>query len=37
MSAAAQTTVLYAKFRALGQKLRPLSFELEKRCEGHKE
>ncbi|KAH8549971.1 Sec34-like family-domain-containing protein [Umbelopsis sp. PMI_123] len=37
LSAAAQTTLLYAKFRAESQKIRPLAFELEKRCKGHKE
>ncbi|CAO3664413.1 unnamed protein product [Umbelopsis vinacea] len=37
LSAAAQTTLLYAKFRALGHKIRPLAAELEKRCKGHRE
>jgi len=37
LSPAAQTTLLYAKFRALGSKLRPLAAELEKRYKGHRE
>ncbi|KAJ8655596.1 hypothetical protein O0I10_008684 [Lichtheimia ornata] len=32
-----QTTLLYVKFRMLSSTLKPLSIELSKRCEGHKE
>ncbi|KAI9314096.1 Sec34-like family-domain-containing protein [Dichotomocladium elegans] len=32
-----QTTLLYVKFRMLSSTIKPLSIELAKRCEGHKE
>ncbi|KAI8137696.1 Sec34-like family-domain-containing protein [Fennellomyces sp. T-0311] len=32
-----QTTLFYVKFRLVSSTIKPLSIELEKRCEGHKE
>ncbi|KAI9489876.1 Sec34-like family-domain-containing protein [Zychaea mexicana] len=32
-----QTTLFYVKFRMISSTVKPLSIELEKRCEGHKE